>query len=60
LGVLQWTVWGVFMAVVMGRLRKSRLRRREQIETGVLRGSPGTLMPILEGTAGGNRPSLWG
>ena len=37
LDVLQWTIWGVVMTLVMGWLGKSRLRRRAQSESGVLR-----------------------
>jgi hypothetical protein len=41
---LQWTVWGVVMALVMSWLGKSRLRRRVHAEAGVLRHPRSTLI----------------
>jgi hypothetical protein len=42
--LLQWTVWGVVMALVMGWLGRSRLRRLEHTEAGVLRHPRSTLV----------------
>jgi len=42
--IVQWTVWGVVMALVMGWLGKSRLRRRAAGEAGVLRHPLSTLI----------------
>jgi hypothetical protein len=44
LSALQWTIWGVVMAFVMGWLGRSRLRRRVQTEPGVLRHPRSTLI----------------
>jgi hypothetical protein len=44
LDALQWTIWGVVMALVMGWLGRSRLRRQVQTESGVLRHPRSTLI----------------
>jgi hypothetical protein len=44
LNAVQWTIWGVLMALVMGWLGRSRQRRRAQSETRVLRHPPSTLI----------------
>ncbi len=40
----QWTLWGVIMAVIMGWLEKSRLRRRPATQAGRLAHPPSTLI----------------
>lgn len=42
-GVVQWTLWGVVMTVVMNWLGKSRFRRRREAEFGTLRHPVSTL-----------------
>jgi hypothetical protein len=70
--VIQWTLWGVIMAAVMGWVARSRLRKQPDSERGVLRHPVSTLiiglvcggfffgLAILSNTVGKNETtSVW-